>query len=379
MEIDKEAWETMRGIKTKETRKITPPIFRVELEAEKKRNVVWVSADERFPAVTAYYSVPNNAKLPDINVGTRVMLEAAEDLISHEIGKIEAIRDSLRSATWEKLATTWKVDSKEIEFEKIRDKLKISGLPQVKAPIIRDPFTLGYPVQQHGPFLFTRWSNGMPYNRLMPQVCPSNWLWDNRYAISSVVVATTQVLAMFEHPKTLNGMVIDWPYLTENREIYEDSDYFGGWPQDPLLRRNMVATLMRDVGNVCGVSYTCSGASVNFNNVRNFLIGRGINITLNIGMNIPTIKHSIENIRPVIMYGQTSSGGGHWWVVDGTYVTTGSSSYTPGYNLYIHANMGQGSYYAGYYLVGSSGTLTFETGFATFSQNFQAYSHIDLL
>lgn len=379
--IDREAWKSMQGTnpRTKEKGKDVPPIFKVELETEKKRNVLWVSADERFATVTAHYEVPDDAKLSDINDGSLALLEATEELIVNEIEKIEIIKDSLRTATLEKLAVTWGVNSKELEFEKIKERIKINGLPQVKAPIIRDPYTLGTPVQSHGPFLFTRWSKGMPYNRLMAQVCPSNWLWDNRYAISSVVVATSQVLAFLQPSMTLSGTTMNWEYLTENQEIHEESDYFGGYVQDPLARRNMVATLMRDVGSLCGVSYTCTGASVNFNNVRSFLTSRGIAIGTNVGMNIPVIKSSVENIKPVIMYGQTSSGGGHWWVVDGTYVTTGSSSYIPGYNVYIHANMSEGAYYSGYYLVGTSATLTFETGFATFSKNFQAYPNIDLL
>ena len=34
-------------------------------------------------------------------------------------------------------------------------------------------------------------------------------------------------------------------------------------------------------------------------------------------MNIATLKASVDELRPVFMYGQTSTGAGHWWIVDG--------------------------------------------------------------
>lgn len=94
-------------------------------------------------------------------------------------------------------------------------------------------------------------------------------------------------------------------------------------------------------------------------------------------MDVSKLKASIDELRPVLMYGQDSNGGGHWWVVDG-YRTQPATrgTFFPGYNVYMHANMGKGKSYTGYYLVGSDGTLTFNTTFAHFNKNFKMYGNI---
>jgi hypothetical protein len=94
-------------------------------------------------------------------------------------------------------------------------------------------------------------------------------------------------------------------------------------------------------------------------------------------MNIATLKASVDELRPVFMYGQTSTGAGHWWIVDGyrTQPTT-RASFFPGFNVYMHANMGKGKSYSGYYLVDSNGGLTFDTTFANFNTNLKMYPNV---
>lgn len=337
------------------------------------KEVAYVSADERFPAVLAYYLAPKDAEEP--HEGADLMLSAAYDILKNNIREVEARKVHLRKSTLKKLAAGLSVKEEEVQFEKIKDYIHIQEKPSTKAPML-SAGSLGTVISSYGPYLSTAWSKGMPYNRLMAQSCPSNWLWDNRYPISSAVVAAAQVLAAYQPAMSVSGTTMDWGYLTQNAEIYEESDYFGSYVQDPLLRRNMVATLMKGIGESTSVSYTCTSSSVNFTNIRNYLNARGINVAASSPLNVPNVKTSIENIKPVFMYGQTSSNGGHWWVIDGVAITAGTQSYLPGYNLYLHANMGEGSYYLGYYLVGTNQSVTFDTGFAHFSQNFQTY-HIN--
>lgn len=347
------------------------PVYKVSIEKDKLKDVAIVSADERYPVVIAYYTENSEDKAE--NIGNKMLVDASIELLKNNIKEIEGNKTALRDVTLEKISNQLSVKKESLNFDEFKSKIAIDKQPETKSAIITDPSTLGSPVASYGPYLSTAWSIGMPYNRLMAQSCPNNWLWDNRYAISSAVVATAQVLAAYQPSVSLGGVTMNWSYLTENKEIHEDSDYFGSYVQDPIERRNMVATLLKGIGESCSVGYTCTGSSVNFNNIRNFLSARGIQTGNQQAINVPVIKTSIENLKPVIMYGQTSSNQGHWWVVDGTYITTGTQSYLPGFNFYIHANMGQGKSYLGYYLVGTDKSVTFDTSFAHFTTNFQMY------
>lgn len=352
------------------------PVYKVKITDKQNKDVAFVSGDERYPVVMAYYGAGEEQSGAD--AASRLLVEAATELLKHNINNIEHLRDSLRPATLARISRKLSIEADKIDLEKIKDRITINGKPRSKAVMVTDPSTLGAPVSNLGPYLWTRWSIGMPYNRQMAQSCPNNWLWDNRYAISSVAVATAQILAYYMPGMSMNGVTMDWNYLTENQEIHEDSDYFGGWVQDPLARRDMVAHLMKGIGNSCGITYTCTGSSVNFTNVRNFLNSYGIVTGNQTTLNVPLIKTSIENLQPVYVYGQTDANQGHWWVIDGAYITTGNQSYIPGYNFYLHANMGQGKSYAGYYLVGVDQSVTFNASFAHFTKNFQVYPNVTL-
>lgn len=348
------------------------PVYKFSITQNKSlKDIAIVSADERHPTVMAYYSEGKDSTA--IDIGSKLLIEASMELLKDNIKKVEQNKLALRAITLEKIAKKLSIKKENLNFKDIKEKIAVTRLPQTKAPIVTDPSVLGAPVASYGPYLSTAWSIGMPYNRTMAQSCPNNWLWDNRYAISSAAVATAQILAAYQPSMTIGNIYMNWSYLTENKEIHEESDYFGSYVQDPIERRNMVAALMKGIGESCFISYTCTGSSVNFNNIRGFLSHYGIQTSNQINLNIPAIKNSIENLKPVIMYGQTSSNQGHWWVVDGTYVTTGNSSYLPGFNFYIHANMGQGKSYNGYYLVGTDQSVTFDTSFAHFTKNFQVY------
>jgi hypothetical protein len=313
------------------------PVYKFDISTgakeESTHDVAIISADERYPVVMAYYT--EDVHDSTANPGQQMLLDAATELLKQNISKVEDNRSTLRQTTLDKISKQLATSPEKVSFKSIKSHIAIENGPRTKSDMVTDPSSLGAAVASYGPYIPVAWSGGMPYNRLMAQSCPNNWLWDYRYAISSVVIATAQVLATYQPGLTLGGTTMNWPYLTVNKEIYEESDYFGSYVQDPIERRNMVATLMKSIGESCSVSYTCTGASVNFNNIRNFLSARGISVGTQQGLNVPTIKTAIENLRPVFMYGQTSSNQGHWWVVDGTYITTGTQSYIPGYNFYI--------------------------------------------
>lgn len=359
------------------------PIVKVNISSSGSEDVALVCADERSPVVVAYFGKQLNER--DGADQNKLLLEAAKEVLRDKLHKIEHLRDSLRRPTLDKIAGHLSLDRAAIGLNDISSRISVATkggrklAAKVNASIITDPGQLGTPVAFFGPFMKARWDQGMPYNRTLPQVCSQNWLWDNRYAVSSVAVSTAQLFSFLKPAMAASGQMMNWAYLTENAEIHETSDYFGGWVEDPLERKNMVANLMKEIGTRCAVSYTCTGSSVNYSNVLSFIRGYNIRVDGRQGLSASVIKQSIENVRPILMYGQTSSGGGHWWVVDGMIVTRGYQSFIPNYNIYVHANMGLGSYYSGYYLIGSDGSLTFDASFANFNSNLVMYPNIEML
>lgn len=74
------------------------------------------------------------------------------------------------------------------------------------------------------------------------------------------------------------------------------------------------------------------------------------------------------------MYGQTNSSGGHWWLIDGMLAVIVDVSGRQEIRKYIHANMGMGKSYTGYYY--ATNNMTFNPSFAHFSQNLVMYPNV---
>lgn len=354
------------------------PVYSVTVENDNCRDVALVSGDERVPFVIAYYTIDKNReeyfKQNDLN--NDLMLDLSKNQIFQELEYIENLQDSLRYNTLKKISESLNIEVENVKFGDIKNKLVIKEEKvSTRADMIVDPNNIfGTVIGRFGPWCHVKWDVGMPYNRTMPQECPNNWLWDNRYAISSVVVAVAQTLAYFQPNMVVYGEQIDWNYLKVNEEIFEDSDYFGSYVQDPLRRRNMVANLMKYIGEQCGVQYHCGGASVDFTNVSNFLQKYSIKIDGRQTFNTSSLINYIENLNPVIMYGQTNSNGGHWWLVDGLLAVIVDVSGRQEIRKYIHANMGMGKSYTGYYYAASN--MTFNPSFAHFSKNLVMYPNV---
>lgn len=346
-----------------------PLVYEIKVRSDNTDFIAIVSGDNNFPYVLAYYidKIDQN-----VTEGMEPLMYSEEILINN-LNYIESVRDSLADKTIAKVSKTLSL-KEEFDINQIRDKIQVKGATSTRSDLVTDlPADV---VAGNGPFIRVSWDNGMPYNRLMEQSCSDNWLWDYRYPISSAVIATAQILTFFEPAMTIQNTSIDWEYLCTNEEIFETSDYFGSHVADPLERRNMVATLMKYIGEQCQVSYSCSSSSVNVNNVISFLSRYGISMDSRQNMDATKLKASIDNLNPVLMYGKTSSNSGHFWVVDGYKTQEATRSFFPGYNVYMHANMGMGKSYNGYYLVGTDGSLTFNASFAHFNTDLVMYPNI---
>lgn len=347
-------------------------LYKVTVQNDEVEDIALVCGDERCPSVIAYYSVKDTSEYSGANIANELLIEASKQVVYDNISKLEHIKNSLREATLNRLSKELQIPIEDIDIPKIKDKITLAENQETKAKITQeDNINTGTIIGRYGPWTETRWDVGMPYNRQLAQSCPNNWLWDNRYAVSSVVVAVAQALAYTKPSLTCYGVKIDWNYLKENQEIHEITDYFGSYVADPIEKRNMVANLMKYIGEQVKVSYTCSGSSVYWTDVCTFLDKHGITIDGKTNLNSTNLKNSINSLKPVIMYGQTSSGGGHWWLVDGMLVSRNMETTTSYY--YMHANMGMGKSYSGYYLIDSNGGLTFDASFAHFNTNLVTY------
>ena len=224
-----------------------------------------------------------------------------------------------------------------------------------------------------GPYLSTQWNQTAPYNNKMGGNC-TNWFGEpTNYNVGAPIVAITQILAFYEPYINANGTIINWAYLKQNSEIIEP-DYFNAG--DPIDKRNMIAALMKFCSDKCSISYTCTGCSYYMSNVRSFLQSNySIVMDNELPFNFSTIKTNLQNINMTFCHGQTSSNQGHSWLIDG-YMSISPTGSLSNYNDYVHANMGMGHYYNGYYLVNSTTGLTFDTGFANFTTNIKMFTKI---
>lgn len=334
-----------------------------------------ISAYARCPQIVAVVNGGKSLNDPKAPEDVKMLLNAS--LLAYEdfYKRADKVTDSVKAVALDKIATSLAIAKADVDLATVKTKIVVERTPNTKNTMEQHPLYTRPNheiVSNYMPIMLTAWGQGMPYNRLMPQSCPDNWLWDYRYPISSAAIAVSQVLAFYEPPMTVNGTVMDWYYLTENKEIWEESDYFGSYVQDPLARRNMVAELMRGVTQQAGITYTCTGSTTNVATIRNFLTTKSITIGTETTYNFPAIRNSVADFKLVLMYGQTAQSQGHWWLVDGAMVTRITGTVAPDFN-FIHVNMGHGETYNGYYLMGDN---KFETGFATFSQGFKLYPNI---
>lgn len=349
--------------------KLHCPIYELKINSTTGVYTAIISGDKRFPYVLAYFrndSTSFSKELPP--------LLYSKELFTNTINNLDLNKDSLQNATLEKIANVLNITPEKVEFAKIKGLISPKQNRNTRATITTPPSNA---IAGNGPFIKVSWNDGLPYNQLMEQNCSDNWLWDYRYPISSVVIATAEIMSFYKPIVYVDGTRIDWDYLCEKEEIHDTSDYFGSYTKDPDDKCLMIAKLMKFIGEQCGVKYQCNSSTVNFSNIIKFLKKYGIYMDNMQKMNITTLKSSIDELRPVFMYGQASTGTGHWWIVDGyrTQPTT-RASFFPGFNVYMHANMGKGKSYSGYYLVDSNGGLTFDTTFANYDTNLKMYPNV---
>ena len=222
MSVEKKSY-----IEYSKNKKLQLPLYNIVVNSTNFQDIAIVSGDSRMPFILAYYSI--DKKKSDIDQPDNdMMLNISKEMLLNDLNSIVRICDSLCDKTKSKISEKLNIEKNKIRLADISSRILIKDTKNTRANMIIDSSTIpGTVIGRFGPWCEVKWDVGMPYNRTMPQECPNNWLWDNRYAISSVVVAVAQAMAYFQPNMSVYNENIDWSYLKENEEIHEDSDYFG--------------------------------------------------------------------------------------------------------------------------------------------------------
>lgn len=197
------------------------------------------------------------------------------------------------------------------------------------------------------PLLSIHWDQIYPYN----YYCPS-CSWDSKNekyykgkcAAGCGPIAAAQIMAYHKHPASYSGYIFDWDNMVQDFNIFSD---------DTNERALMVAHLIREIGREAKADYG-KETGVTLANIKKMFPKFGYNIT-GADYSVDKVKISLDNNRPVYARGQTKSGDGHAWVIDGyDYQVLKNiyyNAYEPyniawvnivGQRTYVHCNWGWG-------------------------------------
>ena len=223
------------------------------------------------------------------------------------------------------------------------------------------------------PMLKTKWGQGSPYNDLC--------IKDDGTAVSAGcgAIAVGQFLYYHRNPDVINGYTVNWHLLAGcEYEEPEPGEFPGGTIGggsigggqiifDPnALSNREVARFVYNIGTGIGINYSAGQTGANTLVILDFLQDVGYDCTYE-DYSCNDIKNIVRYNKPVLMAGQSVTGAGHIWIVDGwkDYIirtTTASEidgpvgSVTPEYTITdeyfdrIHCNFGWEGRCDGYYI-----------------------------
>jgi len=392
---DKYYLKTGDGITTKSTDKGegTIPVYRVNLGNGENKGMAFVVADVRFAKVMAY--IPKVDDTDFSQTGAEDMLALSESSVLFELERYNQIKDSLRNKTLEKIGKELNIEK--VEFDDVKDLLTIQGEITTKAAPIDDIWDYGgpniLPVVQSEllPRTKTKWSQNIPYNRKLPLGRMWNEMFEEEYydnvPAGCSVTAIAQIITVLQPRKSVNGVMMNWSYLTENPTIVEPSYFSEGDPQD---KRDMVALLFQDIydktqttSEVDDAGYIVGSSTSNDKTLE--YLRSVLNVESGIrSWDCNRVLNSLKANKLVWCGGQRLKEGGeekrsHAWIIDGYCIATYSIGIRKDWVLdFFHANMGWAGTDDGYYLIrthypdgGTWTDLSWETVLGTYDRNIQ--------
>ena len=195
-------------------------------------------------------------------------------------------------------------------------------------------------------FTPTTWGQGYPYNAQCP----------NQYPAGCVPIAIAQILAYHRVPSNLN-----WTSILASPTVTSTSD---------ATVINQVSSLIHEVGLRANTEYAAGGSPTDKKNAASVLTSYGL---MHGGLRTFSLfegKLSLQNNRPFIMRGNTSSEG-HMWVCDGwkCHIYDDNTYYD-----YLNMNWGWSGNSNGYFYV--EDPMSFNVAGVLFNRNFQMIGNI---
>lgn len=312
-----------------------------------------IAADKRATDIYAY-SDTGNLDVDDAmeNSGFGVFLEGAINLYGKEID-----RPLIPADTTELGGGGGFID---LPGDKYGD-IPYLGIEEIDGITYRVRLEMNKSISKKEPLVPVKWNQRHPYN----YYCPScSWIPDKEYfykgkcAAGCGPVAAAQIMAYHKYPEKYATYLPDWNNQTL---IYTEYTFdwdnmlqnFDMWDDNPDEDALMVARLIREIGRVAKADYG-KETGVTLANMKKMFPKFGYNIT-GADYDVDKVKISLYNNRPVYARGQTKSGDGHAWVIDGyDHLATRKTyyyNYAP-YNvcnikdsdnrIYVHCNWGWG-------------------------------------
>lgn len=367
------------------------PVYRVELKLGEQKGYAVVSADTRSAAVLAY--VNEGAFEKRDCTGAAMMLKLAEVTTINEINRVEELRSSLREETLSKIAS--KLGREAVTYEDVKAIIvvndHINGVNGSRSPAYDKPLTTV--LSKIGPITKTEWSQSAPYNSYLPKCYNPEWGgFETNYPAGCGIIAGAQALAAVANNITIDGVLIDWEYLTTNPTIEYDS-YFGGDSKG----MNMVATLVKNMYEVTGTTpnivpdyeygwyddptipavESSSTSSLELMKYLQKYVHCGTYYSQYAPDPLLTTLNTNRTTPCVAVMGgthaatETAKKGSHAWVIDGYAICQKKTrEILINNDLYFHANMGWGGTDNGWYKVNADTSIDFETQLGNYNLNF---------
>ena len=241
------------------------------------------------------------------NPGLAIVLSNMEDYLIGSIHQFESEKDSLRQ---------------EAEAQLRDDTACLKRVYTGKYDLISE--------ESVAPLIYTKWDQWpSPYNMYMPYYAST----DSHAPAGCVAVATAQIMAYYEYPKSLDGYTFNWKGMKASPSAkVEDGNVT---TQNKIL----IARLMQSIGNHVGIDYGFNESSAYTATAVSWLGLLGYQ-TASSGYSWEFAKSFLDEKVPLIMRGCNKKtvkkkkilgitvkttpiySDGHAWIVDGYKTTT---------------------------------------------------------
>jgi len=363
---------------TKGTSATRVPVFNVAVKKGKQSGVAVVSGDERAPLVIAY--------IPEVKENEDPMLLVSRLSLVDKVKAVEKIVDSLYAPTVRKLELKFGELPDNDVYDYVKNNIvSRNGIPRSKSQV---EYFISSVISQVGPLSVTAWDQHSPYNSKMPLAtnCSDP---TSPYPAGCFVIAAAQIMAVYRPnvQVNINGVStpLQWDLILANQ-------YGGDYSTNPTTFNHLTG-FIKTVFDGCQTTPSCDGSETTSSEGIAYL-KQTLNVNNGAPLNMTDIKSSLDQLKLVLAtgYREPNNDGdpkvGHAWVIDGYAVTrlnpgesiVGNAVWQR-YNMYLHCNMGWGSFFAGtgWYLVGKDniGSLTFQPNLAQeYKINLTFFSHI---